>query len=147
VLALSLALVTGTAVALGWVVTDGVTKSAIKSSVAADTSLVLAFLTRDGQGLDLSTAANPTVAAAIDADFAALVASTKSGVIQVKVYSPQGIVQFSDRADVVGTAAGDDDELAKALAAGQPATAIKDATDGEVATVLRADMHLDQVLE
>jgi diguanylate cyclase (GGDEF)-like protein len=147
VLAASLALVAGTAVALGLVVTDGVTKSAITSSVVADTSLVLAFLTRDGQGLDLSTAANPTVAAAIDADFAALVANTRSGVIQVKVYSPQRIVQFSDRADVVGTSAGDDDELAQALAAGKPATAIKDASDGEVATVLRSDMHLDQVLE
>ncbi len=147
VFAASLALVAGTAVGLGWLVTDGVTTSAIKSSVVADTSLVLAFLTRDGQGLDLSNPANPTVAAAIGADFAALVADPDSGVIQIKVYSPQGIVQFSDRADVVGSSAGDDDELAEALHDGEAATAIKDADDGEVATVLRADMHLEQVLE
>jgi diguanylate cyclase (GGDEF)-like protein len=147
VFAASLALVAGTALALGWLVTDGVTKSAIKSSVVADSSLVLAFLTRDGQGLDLSAPAHPSVAAAIDADFAALVANPDSGVIQIKVYSPQGVVQFSDRADVVGTSAGDDDELAEALEGGLPVTAIKEANDGEVATVLRADMHLDQVLE
>jgi diguanylate cyclase (GGDEF)-like protein len=147
VFAASLALVAATALTLGLLVTDGVTKSAIDSSVTADRSLVLAFLTRDGQGLDLGAPAHPTVAAAIDADFAALVGNAGSGIVQVKVYSPQGIVQFSDRADVVGTAAGEDDELAEALDEGTPATAIKDADDGEVATVLRADMHLAQVLE
>jgi diguanylate cyclase (GGDEF)-like protein len=147
VFAASLALVGGTALGLAWLVTDGVTTSAIKSSVVADTSLVLAFLTRDGQGLDLSAPANPTVAAAIDADFAALVADADSGVVQIKVYSPHGIVQFSDRSDVVGSSAGDDDELADALDEGKAATAIKDADDGEVATVLRKDMHLEQVLE
>ena len=75
-------------------------------------------------------------------------ADPDSGVIQIKVYSPQGIVQFSDRADVVGTLAGDDEELAEALRDGEAATAIQDANDdAEVATVLRADMHLEQVLE
>jgi diguanylate cyclase (GGDEF)-like protein len=147
VFAASLALIAGTAFALGFLVTDSVTKSAMGSSAAADTSLVLAFLTRDGQGLDLSAPVRPTVAAAINADFAALVADADSGVIQIKVYSPAGVVQFSDRADVVGTSAGDDDELAEALDEGTAASAIKDSNDGEVATVLRADMHLAQVLE
>jgi diguanylate cyclase (GGDEF)-like protein len=146
VFAASLALVAGTAFALGLLVTDSVTKSAMGSSADADASLVLAFLTRDGQGLDLSAPVDPSATKAIDDDFAALVAAADSGVIQIKVYSPAGIVQFSDRADVVGSSAGDDDELADALD-GTPASAIKSADDGEVATVLRADMHLDQVLE
>jgi diguanylate cyclase (GGDEF)-like protein len=146
VFAMSLALIAGTAIALGLLVSDSVTRSAVGSSATADTSLVLAFITRDGQGLDLSAPAHPAVAAAIDADFAALVADSASGIIQIKVYSPSGVVQFSDRHDVVGTVAGDDDELKEALG-GTLATAIKDSNDGEVATVLRADMHLDQVLE
>ncbi len=146
VFAASLALVAGTAIALGLLVTDSVTKSAMRSSAGADASLVLAFLTRDGQGLDLSAPVAPAVTKAIDDDFAALVAAADSGVIQIKVYSPSGIVQFSDRADVVGSSAGDDGELEEALD-GKAASAIKSADDGEVATVLRADMHLDQVLE
>ena len=147
VFAASLALVGTPAAVLGYLVTDDVTKSAMTSSSTADASLILAFLTRDGQRLDFGAPARPEVAAAIDADFATLVADADSGVLQVKVYSPAGVVQFSDRTDLVGAAAGDDDELAEAIESGEAQPAIKDVNDGEVATVLRADRKVTQVLE
>jgi diguanylate cyclase (GGDEF)-like protein len=146
VYAASLTLVAGTCAALAFVVSSHVTGTAMASSVAADASFVSGFVQAFIGPEDLTAAGpSPGRQADIDGRLSALVSS--SGMLRVKVYSPDGTILFSDVAALRGRNFGLEEDLQEAFA-GQPFADLTDGDSGEErgADALPAERVLEEYL-
>jgi diguanylate cyclase (GGDEF)-like protein len=131
----SLVLVLATALALVLTVSDHVRGSAIESSVSADRSLERGYVDENLRAATLSPNSPPSVVAAIDRSLASLVDRSGDGILQIKIWAPDGVVLYSDRADLSGKNLGLDDDLTEVIETGKPVTIIEAADEGEAATV------------
>ncbi|HTG41280.1 MAG TPA: diguanylate cyclase [Methylomirabilota bacterium] len=136
----SLALVAATAFALVTVVSDGLTRAAIDSSVRSDRSLVQGFVASNLYAADLKVSGvDPTRVSAIELQIAAFirrssVAGQSPGIVHVKIWLPDGTVLYSERGDLRGVKLGLDDEIADAIGGNAVASTIEEADSGEAAT-------------
>jgi diguanylate cyclase (GGDEF)-like protein len=136
----SLALVAATAFALVTVVSDGLTRAAIDSSVRSDRSLVQGFVASNLFPADLQVSGvDPTRVSAIELQIAAFirrasVAGQSSGIVHVKIWLPDGTVLYSERGDLRGQKLGLDDEIADAIGGNAVTSTIEEADSGEAAT-------------
>ena len=136
----SLALVAATAFALVTVVSDGLTRAAIDSSVRSDRSLVQGFVASNLFAADLQVSGvDPTRVSAIELQIAAFirrssVAGQSPGIVHIKLWAPDGTVLYSERADLRGAKLGLDDEITDTIAGNAVASTIEDADRGEAAT-------------
>jgi diguanylate cyclase (GGDEF)-like protein len=136
----SLALVAATAFALVTVVSDGLTRAAIDSSVRSDRSLVQGFVASNLVPTDLrASGVDPARVSAIELQIAAFirrssVAGESPGIVHIKIWNPDGTVLYSERADLRGVKLGLDDEIADAIGGNAVASTIEEADNGEAAT-------------
>jgi diguanylate cyclase (GGDEF)-like protein/putative nucleotidyltransferase with HDIG domain len=136
----SLALVAATAFALVTVVSNGLTRAAIDSSVRADRSLVLGFVASNLNLGDLQpTGVDPIRAAAIQRQVTGFIerssASGKTtGIVHIKIWSPDGTVLYSERQDLRGTNLGLDDDITEAIEGNEVISTIELADSGEAST-------------
>ncbi len=130
----SLLLVMLAGIALVVVVSTHVARSAIESSVAADRSLVRGIAEVILHDDDLTAPVDPARAAAIQAELGALVDRDGGGIYHVKVWSPAGVVLFSDRPGIRGQRFEVEDDLAEVFATGRAASSIVDPSAGEAST-------------
>jgi diguanylate cyclase (GGDEF)-like protein len=136
----SLALVAATAFALVTVVSDGLTRAAIDSSVRSDRSLVQGFVATNLFPPDLQVSGvDPTRVSAIELQIAAFirrasVAGESSGIVHVKIWLPDGTILYSERGDLRGVKLGLEDEIADAIGGNAVASTIEEADSGEAAT-------------
>jgi diguanylate cyclase (GGDEF)-like protein len=136
----SLALVAATAFALVTVVSDGLTRAAIDSSVRSDRSLVQGFVASNLFPADLQVSGvDPTRVSAIELQIAAFirrasVAGQSPGIVHIKLWAPDGTVLYSERGDLRGVKLGLDDEITDTIAGNAVASTIEDADRGEAAT-------------
>ena len=136
----SLALVAATALALVTVVSDGLTRAAIDSSVRSDRSLVQGFVASNLFAADLQVSGvDPTRVSAIELQIAAFirrssVAGQSPGIVHVKIWLPDGTVLYSERGDLRGVKLGLDDAIADAIGGNAVASTIEEADSGEAAT-------------
>ncbi|TMD28985.1 MAG: diguanylate cyclase [Chloroflexi bacterium] len=126
VYAASLTLVAVTCASLALVVADHVTRTAIASSVAADSSFVSGFVRSFITPDDLRLAGpNAARTAEIQGRLSGLIAS--GGMLRVKVYAPDGTILFSDVATLRGQNFGFEEDLKDAFAG----TPFADLTQGD----------------
>ena len=136
----SLGLVAATAFALVTVVSDGLTRAAIDSSVRSDRSLVQGFVASNLFPADLQVSGvDPTRVSAIELQIAAFirrasVAGQSPGIVHIKLWAPDGTVLYSERADLRGAKLGLNDEITDTIAGNAVASTIEDADRGEAAT-------------
>jgi diguanylate cyclase (GGDEF)-like protein len=136
----SLTLVAATAFALVTVVSDGLTRAAIDSSVRSDRSLVQGFVASNLFAADMQiSGVDPTRVSAIELQIAAFIrrasaAGQSSGIVHVKIWLPDGTVLYSERGDLRGVKLGLDDEIADAIGGNAVASTIEEADSGEAAT-------------
>jgi diguanylate cyclase (GGDEF)-like protein len=136
----SLALVAATAFALVTVVSDGLTRAAIDSSVRSDRSLVQGFVASNLVPTDLRVdGVDSARVNAIELQIAAFirrssVAGQSPGIVHIKLWAPDGTVLYSERADLRGANLGLDDEITDTIAGNAVASTIEDADRGEAAT-------------
>ena len=136
----SLGLVAATAFALVTVVSDGLTRAAIDSSVRSDRSLVQGFVASNLFPADLQVSGvDPTRVSAIELQIAAFirrssVAGQSPGIVHIKLWAPDGTVLYSERGDLRGVKLGLDDEITDTIAGNAVASTIEDADRGEAAT-------------
>ena len=129
----SLMLVILTGVALVGLVSEHVTNTAIDSSVSSDRSLVHAFVVANLLPEDMREALDAARLSEIERDLGALI--DPKGIVQVKVYSIDGSIMFSDLPELRGLPAADDDELARAISSRQPVATVIHSAGTEAATV------------
>ena len=139
-----MALVGLTSATLAYVVSDHIRESAIDSSVTADGALILSFAAQVGAGGDLGAPAPPDRTAAINSGLASLVDPDGSGIVQLKIYSADDHIRFSNDPSLVGRFSGDDSDLAQAIYTGRPVAGIEPAAEGEQATVERGGNVLEE---
>ena len=136
----SLGLVAATAFALVTVVSDGLTRAAIDSSVRSDRSLVQGFVASNLVPTDLRVDdVDSARVNAIELQIAAFirrssVAGQSPGIVHIKLWAPDGTVLYSERADLRGAKLGLDDEITDTIAGNAVASTIEDADRGEAAT-------------
>ena len=136
----SLMLVILTGVALVGLVSEHVTNTAIDSSVSSDRSLVHAFVVANLLPEDMREALDAARLSEIERDLGALI--DPKGIVQVKVYSIDGSIMFSNLPELRGLPAADDDELARAISSRQPvATVIHSAGTEAAARHLHEQIH------
>jgi hypothetical protein len=105
----SLALVAATAFALVTVVSDGLTRAAIDSSVRSDRSLVQGFVASNLVSTDVRVSGvDPARVSAIELQIAAFirrssVGGQSPGIVHIKIWTPDGTVLYSERSDLRGT--------------------------------------------
>jgi len=132
VYALSLGLVAITCVVLTSVVADRVTTTALDSSRDADESFVNAFVREYLAPTDLTADAlkpeGDARRASIEDRLRALVA--RSGILRVKVWSPDGTILYSDVPELRGQNFGLEDDLRDAFA-GRPFAEVSPGDEGE----------------
>jgi diguanylate cyclase (GGDEF)-like protein len=146
VFCVSMALVGLTSATLAYVVSDHIRESAIDSSVTADGALILSFAAQVGAGGDLGAPAPADRTVAINAGLASLVDPDGSGIVQLKIYSADDHIRFSNDPSLVGRFSGDDSDLAQAIYTGRPVAGIEPADEGEQATVARGGNVLEEYL-
>ena len=136
----SLALVAATAFALVTVVSDGLTRAAIDSSVRSDRSLVQGFVASNLVPTDLRVSGVDSARVnAIELQIAAFirrssVGGQSPGIVHIKLWTPDGTVLYSERSDLRGAKLGLDDEITDAIGGNAVASTIEDADRGEAAT-------------
>jgi diguanylate cyclase (GGDEF)-like protein len=136
----SLALVAATAFALVTVVSDGLTRAAIDSSVRSDRSLVQGFVASNLVPTDLQVSGVDSARVnAIELQIAAFirrssVGGQSPGIVHIKLWTPDGTVLYSERSDLRGAKLGLDDEVTDAIGGNAVASTIEDADRGEAAT-------------
>jgi diguanylate cyclase (GGDEF)-like protein len=132
----SVMLVALTGVALVALVSGHVTSTAIDSSVSSDRSLVRSFIVEDLRPSDIAAEGPDAVRVAqVQQGLAALIDPSGNGILQVKIYSTDGRILYSDRPELRGRPAGDDDELTEAIGSGQPVATVIRSAGTEAATV------------
>ena len=142
----SLVLVLGTAAGLVVVVSDHIRSSAIESSVAADRSLARSFAHETGHSAYLTGPVSVTTTAAVNADLAALIDPVESGIVQLKVYDPDGTVRFSNDGGLVGRGSGIDEGLGAAIANRRAWVEIRPAAGREESTLGRDGNVVEEYL-
>jgi diguanylate cyclase (GGDEF)-like protein/putative nucleotidyltransferase with HDIG domain len=136
----SLALVAATAFALVTVVSDGLTRAAIDSSVRSDRSLVQGFVASSLHLADLrASGVDPARVDAIELQIAAFIErSTRSGqspgIVHIKVWAPDGTVLYSELSELRGVNLGLSDEIEEAIDGNAVVPTIEEADRGEAAT-------------
>jgi diguanylate cyclase (GGDEF)-like protein len=146
VFCVSLGLLGLTASVLVLVVSDHIRESAIDSSVTADGALIRSFAAQVGAGGDLGAPAPPDRTAAINAGLASLIDPDGSGIVQLKIYSADDMIRFSNDPALVGRPSGDDDDLAQAIYTARPVAGIQPADGAEESTVARSGNVLEEYL-
>jgi diguanylate cyclase (GGDEF)-like protein len=136
----SLALVAATAFALVTVVSDGLTRAAIDSSVRSDRSLVQGFVASNLVSTDVRVSGvDPARVSAIELQIAAFirrssVGGQSPGIVHIKIWTPDGTVLYSERSDLRGTKPGLDELVTDAVGGNAVASKIEEADSGEAAT-------------
>jgi putative nucleotidyltransferase with HDIG domain len=136
----SLALVAATAFALVTVVSDGLTRAAIDSSVRSDRSLVQGFVASNLLPTDLRVSGVDAARVdAIELQIAAFirrssVGGQSPGIVHIKIWTPDGTILYSERADLRGAKPGLDDLVTDAVGGNAVASKIEGADSGEAAT-------------
>ncbi|HEY3523229.1 MAG TPA: diguanylate cyclase [Candidatus Limnocylindrales bacterium] len=130
----SLLLVTLAGIALVVVVSSHVANSAIESSVAADRSLVRGLAGVILEPDELTAPVDDARAASVETSLAALVDRDGGGIYHIKVWSPNGVILFSNRREIRGEQFEVEEDLADVFGTGQPASSIIDPSDGEAST-------------
>jgi len=136
----SLALVAATAVALVAVVSDGLTRAAIDSSVRSDRSLVQGFVASNLEQADLqATGVDPARVTLIEQEIATIIQRSartgeSPGIVHVKVWATDGTVLYSELAELRGVHLGLSDEADAAILGKAVASTIEEADRGEAAT-------------
>jgi diguanylate cyclase (GGDEF)-like protein/putative nucleotidyltransferase with HDIG domain len=140
VFGVSLALVAATAFALVTIVTDGLTRAAIDSSVRSDRSLVQGFIASNLTLDDLHpSGVDPARVARIQSEIATLIQRSgrtgeSPGIVHIKVWATDGTVLYSERPELRGQNLGVSDEVEEAILGKAVASTIEEADRGEAAT-------------
>ncbi|HTC86553.1 MAG TPA: GGDEF domain-containing protein, partial [Candidatus Acidoferrum sp.] len=142
----SLVLVLAVAAVLVTVVGDHIRSSAIDSSVAADRSLARSFAYETDHSSFLSGTITASTTASINADLAELIDPVGSGIVQIKVYDPDGTVRFSNKSALVGRQSGIDEGLGEAIDGRSPVVEIRPANGPEESTLGRTGNVVEEYL-
>src|SRR5947208_4190762 len=130
VFAASLSLVLLTTLALTALVSDHVTSTALASSVAADSSLVRAFVAKELKPSDLTAeGVDPARRDEIQSRLRGLI-DPEAGTLRVKVYSRDGTIRYSDVPSLVGQNFGVEEDLVQAFN-GEPFADVTQGDSGE----------------
>jgi len=130
VFAASLSLVLLTTFALTALVSDHVTNTALASSVAADSSLVRAFVAKELRPSDIAgEGVDPARRDEIQARLKGLI-DPGAGTLRVKVYGRDGTIRYSDVPELVGQNFGFEEDLEQAFD-GKPFADVTQGDSGE----------------
>src|SRR5436190_36665 len=130
VFAASLSLVLLTTFALTALVSDHVTNTALASSVAADSSLVRAFVAKELRPSDIAVeGVDPARRDEIQARLKGLI-DPGAGTLRVKVYGRDGTIRYSDVPELVGQNFGFEEDLEQAFD-GKPFADVTQGDSGE----------------
>src|SRR5438876_753235 len=148
VFAASLSLVVVTCLALATLVSIHVTDAALQSSVAADGSLVRAFVAKELAPSDMLVGGvDDARRQQIETRLRTLIDPKVTGTLRVKVFAPDGTVLFSDVPEIAGKNFGLEDDLRQAFG-GTPFADVTTGSSGEERdeNALGAPMVLEEYL-